>query len=94
VDVLAINWRTNDILLGECKWEDNAVDKSVIRGLLGKTERVLPGETAWRIHYAFFARHGFTPAAQALAQEHSAQLVTLAEMDSDMQRWLQVQAAR
>ncbi len=94
VDVLAINWRTKDILLGECKWGDQAVDRAIIRALLDKTNKVLPGQIAWRTHYIFFARHSFTPAAQALAQEHGAQLVTLAEMESDMQRWLQVQAAR
>ena len=31
------------------------------------------------------------PAAQALAQEHQALLVTLDQMETDMQRWLQSQ---
>lgn len=27
VDLLAINWRTKDILLGECKWERGRTDR-------------------------------------------------------------------
>jgi uncharacterized protein len=88
VDVLAINWRTKDILLGECKWGQQAVGRDVIQALVDKTEKVLPSQVKWQVHYAFFARSGFTPAAQALAQEHQAQLVTLTQIEADMRRWL------
>lgn len=91
VDVLAINWRTKDILLGECKWGQKPVGREVIQTLVDKTEKVLPGQMKWRVHYAFFARSGFTPAAQALAQEHGALLVVLGQMEADMQRWLKGQ---
>jgi len=91
VDVLAINWRTKDILLGECKWGPRAVGREVIQTLVDKTPKVLPKQGTWQVHYAFFARRGFTPAAQALAREHRAQLVTLAQMEADMQRWLKLQ---
>jgi uncharacterized protein len=93
VDVLAINWRTKEILLGECKWGQKAVDQEVIQTLVDKTGKVLPSKDVWRVHYAFFARHGFTAAAQAvarsLAAKHNVRLITLAEMEADMQRWLQ-----
>jgi uncharacterized protein len=88
VDVVAINWRTKDILLGECKWGQGAVERDVIQALVNKTAKVLPGDFPWRVQYAFFARHGFTPAAEALAQAHNARLVTLAAMEGDMGRWL------
>lgn len=88
VDVLAINWRTRDILLGECKWGQQAVGREVVQALFDKTDKVLPAQGNWRVHYAFFARHDFTPAARSLAQERQAQLVTLAGLESDMQRWL------
>jgi uncharacterized protein len=88
VDVLAINWRSKDILLGECKWGQKAVGQEVIRALMDKTAKVLPGNVAWQVHYAFFARHGFTAAATSQAQEHKARLVTLAQLEADMQRWL------
>ena len=91
VDVLAINWRTKDILLGECKWGQKAVGREVVQTLVDKTEKILPGQVKWQVHYAFFARGGFTSAAQALAQEHRAQLVTLAQIETDMQHWLKSQ---
>jgi len=43
------------------------------------------------VYYAFFARSGFTPAAQELAQKHQALLVTVDQMEMDMQRWLRLQ---
>lgn len=88
VDVVAVNWRTRDILLGECKWGKQAVGREVVETLRRKTDNVLPPQVDWRVHYAFFARDGFTPAARASAQEHGAQLVTLADLEADMVRWL------
>jgi len=37
------------------------------------------------INYAFFARAGFTDAAQALAMTHGALLVDLARLDRDLE---------
>jgi AAA+ ATPase superfamily predicted ATPase len=91
VDVLAINWRTKDILLGECKWGQTPAGRDVIQALLNKTSKVLPGGATWRVHYAFFARQGFTEAAQALAAEHKALLVVLRQIEADMWRWLRTQ---
>jgi len=91
VDVLAINWRTKEILLGECKWGQKAVGPEVIQTLIDKTAKVLPGQVKWQVYYAFFARSGFTPAAQELAQKHQALLVTVDQMEMDMQRWLRLQ---
>jgi uncharacterized protein len=91
VDVLAINWRTHDILLGECKWGQKAVGLETIQALMDKTPQVLPGQVKWRVHYVFFARNGFTAAAQALALKHHALLVTLDQIESDMKLWLKSQ---
>ena len=89
VDVVAINWRSRQILLGECKWGVGAVARSVVRELIEeKTPQVLkelPHDGAeWAVHYAFFARAGFTDAAQALATTHGALLVDLARLDRDL----------
>ncbi|MFQ5857581.1 MAG: hypothetical protein ACE5LU_18400 [Anaerolineae bacterium] len=35
----------------------------------------------WKVHYAFFARAGFTEAARATAKEHGFSLVTLEQLD-------------
>lgn len=68
VDVVAINWKTHDILLGECKWGADRVDRQVARELIENKAplvlKELPERSEeWRAHYALFARAGFTPAA-------------------------------
>lgn len=90
IDVVAINWRTKDILLGECKWGGKDVGRSVIEKLIKKTPLVLPTQGKWRVHYAFFARHGFTAEAKELANVHQAQLITIRELEADLHRWLTV----
>jgi hypothetical protein len=69
VDVVAVNWAERAILLGECKWGTDAVDRAIVRELLeAKTPKVLrdlpEGGAGWKIQYAFFARAGFTEAAR------------------------------
>lgn len=87
VDVVALNWKTHDILLGECKWGTDRVDRQVVRELLDvKTPLVLQdlpgGKERWKVHYAFFARSGFTPAATAELQKVQGLLVDLKSIDS------------
>jgi len=89
VDVVALSWREQAILLGECKWGVDAVGRSVVRELVeAKTPKVLhalPDDGAgWTVHHALFARAGLTDAAQAEAQSHEAILVDLAMLDQDL----------
>jgi hypothetical protein len=89
VDVVAVNWTDRAILLGEAKWGTEAVGRSVIRDLIEtKTPKVLkdlPSEgEGWQVHYAFFARAGFTDAARAEAEAVEAQLVDLERLDADL----------
>jgi len=63
------------------------VGRSVIRELVEKTQRVVPGE-GWRVHYAFFARAGFSDAARAEAESLEASLVDLETLDADLRRAL------
>jgi AAA+ ATPase superfamily predicted ATPase len=88
VDVVALNWRDQEILLGECKWGSSPVGRSIVRGLVDKTPKVVPGDD-WQIHYALFARAGFTDAARAEAEERGAILVDLATLDQDLRRALE-----
>lgn len=85
VDVVAISWRDKSLLLGECKWGANPVGRTVIRELIEKTPKVLPGE-GWKVHYAFFARAGFTTATRDEAQKVHAILVDLETLDEDLKR--------
>jgi len=70
VDVVAINWRTRDILLAECDWSLLPVDAPLVRDLVDEKaaliRRELPDEgDGWTFHYAIFTRTGLTEAAQA-----------------------------
>ena len=87
VDVVALNWQTHDILLGECKWGTNRVDRQVVRELVEeKTPLVLKdlpeGGAGWNVHYALFGRRGFTPAAKAEMDKFAGFLVDLKTLDS------------
>jgi AAA+ ATPase superfamily predicted ATPase len=70
VDVVAVNWRTRDILLAECDWGLAPVEPQMIVELAEKKgpllKRDLPdrGE-GWTFHYAIFTRTGLSEAAQA-----------------------------
>ena len=91
--MVAINWAERAILLGECKWGADTVDRAVIRELPeSKTPKVLkdfPEKGAgWKIHHAFFARTGFTEATQAEANSAGALLVDLATLDADLRQIL------
>ncbi len=91
VDAVAINWRTRDILLGECKWTEKAIDRKVIRELVEeKTPKVIKDLQAygevWNVHYALFARRGFSDAARAYAEKWQILLVDLTLLDTVLQR--------
>jgi len=91
VDVAAINWKTHDILLGECKWGSDRVDRQVARELIEKKTPLvvkdLPEKReAWRVHYALFARSGFTPAAVAEMEKVQGSLIDLKQIDAVLGR--------
>lgn len=83
VDIVAINWRDKAILLGECKWGLKNVNRATIRELVAKTPMTVPDDE-WQVHYAYFARSGFTDAARAEAQKLDAILVDLERLDNDL----------
>lgn len=90
VDVVAINWREKQLLLGECKWGDAPISRSILTELIEvKTPKVLAdlpdGGANWTVHYALFARQAFTEATQLLAAEKQVQLVTLPQIEADLQ---------
>jgi AAA+ ATPase superfamily predicted ATPase len=89
VDVVAINWQTHDILLGECKWGTDLVDRKVVRELIEqKTPLVLadlPNQGAsWRVHHAIFARTGATEAARKALDMQSGMLINLDRLYQDL----------
>lgn len=89
VDVVALNWQTHDILLGECKWGTNRVSKQVVRELIERKTplvlRDLPNQgEGWKVHYAFFARNGFTPAAVSEMERVQGMLINLKAIDTTL----------
>lgn len=85
VDVVAIRWDTKHILLGEAKWGTDAVGRKVLMELLDKTPKVVPDKgTGWTVHYALFARAGFTDAARDEADKYHVMLVDLERLGRDL----------
>ena len=91
VDVVALNWQTHDILLGECKWGAERVDRQVVRELIEKKTPLalndLPeGGAGWAVHHALFARQGFTPAARDEMNKVQGALIDLNILNSVLGR--------
>ena len=85
VDVVAVNWRQKNILLGEAKWTRESLGRSVVRELIDKTDRVVPKDREeWTVHYVFFCRSGFTEAAIAETQRYNSILIDLETLGHDL----------
>lgn len=65
-----------------------AVGRSIVRELVGKVPRVVPAEDG-HVHYAVFARVGFTYAARAEAESLGTTLVDLGTLDADSRQALE-----
>jgi AAA+ ATPase superfamily predicted ATPase len=66
VDLCAVG--DKDILLGECKWWAGPVGLNVLDELRARAEEVTGAAGRLRPHLALFARNGFTPEIEAVAQ--------------------------
>jgi AAA+ ATPase superfamily predicted ATPase len=89
VDVVAINWHEKQILLGECKWGLDGIDRQIVRELIEqKMPKVMAGlpdgGTDWRVHYAIFSRGGVTQAALAELQRYDGISVDVELLDEDL----------
>ena len=81
-DVVATRAASRDVLIGECKWTTAKVGLQAVRRFLDETVPLvlqdLPGQgQGWRVHYAYFARSGFTRAAADLLRRRDALRVDL-----------------
>jgi AAA+ ATPase superfamily predicted ATPase len=87
VDVVAINWTSRDILLGECKWGADKVSRQVVRDLIerkgAQVRADLPGDD-WTLHYALFSRAGCTDAAAAEMEARDGLVVDLSMLDQGL----------
>lgn len=74
--MVAVSWTDKAILLGECKWGAGKAGGTVARELRGTTGRVVPGKD-WDVHYAVFARAGFSDSERREGEALGAMLVDL-----------------
>lgn len=89
VDVVAVDWTSHNLLLGECKWTGDAVGREIVRDLLeNKTPKVLADmdvqNKGWTVQHAVFTRSGFDAEARQEAGERGVLLVDLERMDTDL----------
>ena len=88
-DLVAVSWRERTILIGECKWSTDAVNRSLVRQLMEhtipNTVAALPeGGAGWQVIPALFARAGATPDAHTLLREQGGIMVDLPTLYADL----------
>ena len=86
VEVVAINWNSKEILLGECKWGTDKINRQIARELTGEKTHLalldLPDMgQGWKVYQALFGRQGFTEAAQNEMQASGGLCINLQELD-------------
>ena len=88
LDVAAANLSEQRLFLGECKWGEGEVSRSILTDLILRSKKLpqLAGgaEPGWRADYALFARTGFTAATRLAARDLGVRLVTLEEIEEDL----------
>lgn len=98
-DVVAVNWREHQVLIGEAKWGDEPPDRKDWRLFEERAQKVLqrlktadpankPGRepVPWEAHLVLFSRRGATPALRAEAKKANARVVPFNEMVRDLER--------
>ena len=86
IDAIGINWTQKHILLGECKWGLDSVDRQIARDLIDvKTPKLLAelpnGGNGWTVTHALFARRGFTKAALDTLKDQGGFCVDVDQLD-------------
>jgi hypothetical protein len=66
IDVVAISWDEQALLLGESKWTTRPIGISVLDSLKKKAPAAIPGPN-WAVYYAFFSRSSFSQPLKSLA---------------------------
>jgi AAA+ ATPase superfamily predicted ATPase len=87
IDVVGINWRTKQILFGECKWGRQPVERKVIDKLVAQSAKVLPSKSNWQQGYILFSRAPLTSAARLHASDLGAMVLSVEQLEADMYAW-------
>jgi AAA+ ATPase superfamily predicted ATPase len=78
IDLVAVG--ADAVLLGECKWTNKPLGTNVLADLKQKGHKLRIQAIAQQVHYALFARSGFTSALQEQAQRENVLLVDLPQL--------------
>ena len=68
IDVVAINFREQRLLLGECKWSVRPVDMRGLEGLVARAQPLLAKRQWQEVTYVLFSRRGFTEKVKEYAR--------------------------
>ncbi|MBW6466672.1 MAG: ATP-binding protein [Brevefilum sp.] len=77
IDVLAVSHTEQTALVGECKWSKKALGTNILDDLKSKAQVLMQKTEINKVHFALFARSGFTPALEALAKAEGVGLYTV-----------------
>ena len=97
-DVVAVNWHTRQVLVGEAKWEDHATKPDVLEDLQDRAAKVIrrlnqadprpnpkTREPApWTTSLMIFSRRGGTPTLKSQAQQAGVRILTFADIMRDL----------
>ncbi len=91
VDVAAVDWENRELLLGECKWGLDKIDRQVAHNLIGEKTRKMLLELpdmgqGWKVHHALFGRMGFTDSAKSEMRRAGGQCVDLKQIDAVLKK--------
>ncbi len=79
IDIVALNEATGDILLCDCRWQDEEIDEKVIEELMKKSENI-EWSNKQKNHYALVSKKGFTDEAKIFAERNKIHLFTRGEI--------------
>jgi hypothetical protein len=99
--VVGLNRMEKTLILGECKWTLDEVERKVMVELVEeKAAKIIPEEGQWRIYFLGFSRSGWTQGALAYQNEINKRsvsgtnwvstgmrLITLEGLDADLAAW-------
>jgi hypothetical protein len=75
IDVVVVSESERAILVGECKWSISPVGLDIWEELQAKTAGLLANHPFQTVHYALFAKSGFTPALVEAARPAGVKLL-------------------
>jgi AAA+ ATPase superfamily predicted ATPase len=101
IDVVGLNRMEKTMILGECKWTLDEVERKVMAELVEeKAAKIIPEQGQWRVYFLGFSRSGWTQGAQAYQEEINRhpllgtnwisagmRLLTLEKVDVDLRAW-------